>query len=173
MFLKFFFDFSGSIYAYTHVSKINYTPQLSIWSPPVSLCPPDIHGGAETSCGNCFVCSACVNMISENPGFLERRLTRISILGREVRRRHGTRRATRPAPLARGPLETRSCNAADPTRPGGGTGIAAGERNEQRNPIPIPEEALRGTKNEANKTRSQFRVQSTEHAHTESDPVYR
>jgi hypothetical protein len=102
-----FFDFSGSIYAYTHVSKINYTPQLSIWSPPVSLslslCPPDIHGGAETSCGNCFVCSACVNMISENPGFLERRLTRISILGREVRRRHGTRRATRPAPLARGP----------------------------------------------------------------------
>jgi hypothetical protein len=158
------------------VSKINYTPQLSIWSPPVSLCPPDIHGGAETSCGNCchLFCLLCLCQHDfRKPGFP----------GAEVNaHKHSRTRSTSPSryparhatcSIGTRTLETRSCNAADPTRPGGGTGIAAGERNEQRNPIPIPEEALRGTKNEANKTRSQFRVQSTEHAHTESDPVYR
>jgi hypothetical protein len=77
-------------------------------------------------------------MISENPGFLERRLTRISILGREVRRRHGTRRATRPAPLARGPW--RRVRATLLTRPDP-TGRRNGysSRREERTTKPDPD----------------------------------
>jgi hypothetical protein len=92
------------MYAYTHVSKINYTPQLSIWSPPVSFSPSVSSRYTRWRrnklwklLSSVFVFSARVNVISENTVFLERRLTRLSILGRAARPRHGTRRATLPA----------------------------------------------------------------------------